>query len=82
MQLPTEAEFKEWLEHPVTIAFRAALKQRADDYAKGWEGGSFTDASGDATIQLNSKAIGNVQALRAVLEMGYDDIVEMNRWEQ
>ena len=76
-QLPNELEFKEWLQHPVTVQFRRALHMKADDYVTGWETGAYTGATADETVQLNSLHLGHVKALRAILTMEYDDLVAM-----
>ena len=76
-QLPTEMEFKEWLQHPVTVQFRKALRMKAEDYVAGWEAGSYTGATADETFQLNSLHLGHVRALRAALVMEYDDLIAM-----
>ena len=69
MQVVPKEEFQEWLQHPVTQAFRKYLSNNIRDFQEGWSNGAFTGATSDETIQLNSKAIGQIQILQNILEI-------------
>lgn len=60
----SDSDWAEWLAHPVTQAVRAALGKRVLDLQEGWLAGSYT-----ADPVLNSKAIGEAQALKSVLDL-------------
>ena len=75
--LPSQTEWTEWLDNPVTIAFRLALGKRIDIFRDGWENGTYTSDRADALLQLNAQAIGGVMAMRQMLTMEHEDLISM-----
>lgn len=56
-----------WCKHPVTQALIYSLYGDMAGHFEGWLNGEFTGKSADETIQKNSKALGSVSAIEAVL---------------
>lgn len=52
------------------------LKKLIEVSKEEWVNGHFTAESGDGTLQLNAEAIGRADALRRLLEVDYEDVVE------
>jgi len=42
-----------------------------------WAAGMYTGPSADQTAQLNAQAIGQIQALENLLNLSYEDLVEV-----
>lgn len=73
--MPTEEEFKSWLAHPVTQAFKRSLEARVSELQLEWVNGNFTAPEATSSMQLNARALGRAQAFAFVAEMEYADIV-------
>ncbi len=71
MRAITEAEFKEWLEHPVTQAVKAILEKKREQMRQDWEGGSFTDYESSTTALINVGNIGTCKGYAFVQELDY-----------
>jgi len=59
---------KEWLGHDITADLIKTLKEDIVTLKDRWSAGAFTGASFDETAQLNSKALGLVEALENILD--------------
>lgn len=70
----TEEEWSSWKEHPTTKIFRALMKKKLAEKQDLWMRGAYTAPDTSATIQLNSRAIGEAQLLRDIIELSVEDI--------
>ncbi len=68
---PSEQEFTEWKEHPVTKALLEMLEKERDVLRRQWEGGSFTDYEKDAFVLTNVNNVGYCRGLTYVCELNY-----------
>lgn len=73
-RLPTEEEWNQWQEHPVTQALLGVLALWKESVKEQWAAGSFTDMSQFGTAILNAKAIGAVQMIDQIINIEYDRI--------
>jgi hypothetical protein len=64
----TEEEIVYWLSSPVTQALRLTIEGDVHSHYEQWAGGSFTDVNAEGTVQLNSKALGELASLEAIGE--------------
>jgi len=64
--IPKE-EVVTWCKHPVTQALIYSLYGDMAGHFEGWLNGEFTGKTSDETIQKNSKALGSVAAIEAIL---------------
>ena len=64
--IPKE-EVRAWCKHPTTQSLVQSLYGDMAGHFEGWMNGEFTGASGDETVQKNSKAIGGVSAVENIL---------------
>lgn len=64
----TQEEIKNWLDHPCTRALRLTLNGDYIDYHQNWENGGFTKETSEGTAQLNSKALGAIEAIKLISE--------------
>ena len=76
--MPTETEFLEWLQNPVTQRFREILRDRKESLKESWAGGAFTDLSQYGTAILNAKAIGNCEMLDLMINVEYEELIGEN----
>ena len=70
----SQEEFNSWLAHPVTQALRQSAKVQCQEIMVDWLNGSFTGASADETIQMNSDAIGRGRIWALISELEFEDI--------
>jgi len=68
----TEPEFKDWLDHPVTRRVKSMLEKKQIGIMKAWAAGNLTAAEGDATLQMNAKAIGQCDSIDFVLNLDFE----------
>lgn len=73
-EVVSEEEWSSWKQHPTTVIFRGLLKKRIGEISEAWLGGGYTSPMGDQTLQLNSRAIGEVQCLKNLLELTPEEI--------
>jgi hypothetical protein len=79
MKLPTEQEWKEWQQHPATLALRKVLGNWQSNLKEQWAAGVFTDQSQFATAISNAKAIGNCEVIGRLIDFEYEQLEgEMN----
>jgi hypothetical protein len=64
-----EEEWKDWLQHPVTRAFRHFLRTEQEDIKGDWASGLFTGETLEQLAQLNSEAIGRHRQLEDIIEL-------------
>lgn len=69
----TQQEWAEWKQHPVTVLLHKYLQKQLKDGMEGWVNGAFTEYSGEATLQANSKAIGAAQCIDQILKLEAHD---------
>jgi hypothetical protein len=74
LRAPTEVEFKEWLQHPVTIALMKCLDANRDQLRRQWEAGSFSDYAKDGTILTNVANMGTCKGYAFVMELEYSQL--------
>ena len=70
---PLRVEVNEWKQNKVTKYFIECIKQDIDIIKESWSSGAYTMPEQSATIQLNSKALGSIEAL-----MNMQDLIEDN----
>lgn len=64
---PTPEEWRGWLDQSVGKAFKVMLEDSVQDLKDSWASGDFTGEDTEATIQLNSEALGKVQQIAEIL---------------
>lgn len=79
--IPTPEEWRGWLDQSVGKYFKEeVLKVKLEDLKDDWANGQFTADSAEATIQLNSEALGKTQAYADIIltleEISTDDSSE------
>ena len=75
-RLPHEGEWKEWLEHPTTLAVHRLLRQWKAEAQGAWAAGRFQlDGDPVQTTNMNAKVLGNLGTIEAVLDMTYESLV-------
>lgn len=62
-----QEEVRQWCKHPITKSLLNTLYGDMAGHFEGWASGEFTGSSADETIQKNSKALGSVAAIEAIL---------------
>lgn len=67
--------YDDWLAHPVTVALNRYLKSKHQEFLVAWAEGRFTSETADATLQLNSNAIGRAGMLLEILELEPSDFL-------
>ena len=67
-ELVSKEEWAEWKQHPTTQIFRELLRKRLGERQDDWVNGNFV------TLERNAKAIGEVQVLKAILELTSDEV--------
>ena len=60
-------EVVQWCSHPVTKSLLHSLYGDMAGHFEGWANGDFTGISDSETIQKNSKALGSVASIEAIL---------------
>lgn len=64
----TPEEVGAWKHHPLTEALLETLKGDYMGIHEAWADGFFTGESADETSQKNAKALGQIQAIEAMIE--------------
>lgn len=64
----SEEEKIQWLQSPCTRALLLTLQGDYLDIHQAWEAGEFTSESVDGTAQSNTKALGQMDAVRLIAE--------------
>tara|TARA_R110000868_G_scaffold304180_3_gene564708 strand:- start:810 stop:1070 length:261 start_codon:yes stop_codon:yes gene_type:complete len=75
VHLATEAEFKEWLLHPVTQQVRQMLEAKREELRRQWEGGAFTDYALEAVALVNVGNLGTCKGYAFVAELDYEQFI-------
>ena len=70
----SETEFKEWLEHPVTLAVKQALEGKREALRQAWEGGSFTDYTEEGIVLVNVGNIGTCKGYAWVQDLTWEEL--------
>lgn len=70
VELVSKEEWSEWLEIPTTKIFRALLRKRLIEKQEDWVSGRWPLAD------HNAKAVGECQALKAMLELTSEQVNE------
>ena len=73
--IPTEQEWNEWLQHPVTQAFRRCLQVERERLHNVWEAGQFSGETSDETAALNIMAAAEARLLGDMQQMDYSDLI-------
>lgn len=68
LDLASKNERDSWLQHPCTRSTIYSLQADIIDMLDMWSLGNFTAETAEGTIQLNSEALGQFKAARAVLD--------------
>lgn len=68
IEKPLKQEIVEWKQHKVTKYLIQQLKDDMKVIQETWTHGGFTTESESGTIQLNSRALGNIKALGELLD--------------
>jgi len=75
-RLPMEAEFREWLEHPVTRAHQDLLRRWREGLKEQWAAGVFSSSRSNETHAANLQALGQVAQLDQLLKLDYEEFIE------
>lgn len=70
----SETEFKEWLEHPVTLAVKEVLEKKREYLRLSWESGAFTDYSDIAMSLVNVGNIGTCRGYAYVQDLEWEEL--------
>ena len=65
---PLKQEVAEWKQHKVTKHLVKELEDTLEGVKEEWANGGFTLESESGTLQLNSRALGNIKALGQLLD--------------
>lgn len=72
----TLEEFLEWKQHPATDRFFKFLSRTRENIKEEWANSMYTGAETDETLQRNASALGQVQLLKLLDEVSFDEIEE------
>lgn len=72
--LVSEADFSDWLQHPVTLLLRAHLTAKREELKDRWAGGDFTNQEHFGTAMKNAEAIGACVVYANLLALEYEDL--------
>lgn len=72
--MTTLVEWQEWKRNPTTIEFFASLQALRESIKEDWVSGMYTAATSDGTVQLNAKALGQVQIIDRIMETSFEDV--------
>lgn len=75
----SENEFKEWLEHPVTVAVKALFRAKRAELLNDWAEGKFTYPLAESTVMKNAEKIGVCGAYAEFAELSYEDYETENQ---
>lgn len=78
---PTPQQAAGWLGQRVGKYHKAVLFEKIDDLKDCWSNGDFTGSSTEETIQLNSEALGKVQAYGDVILSLEEMVTDENEQE-
>lgn len=68
MAMPVnKEEWSEWLQHPVTVAYRRHMTERLREIQDEWAAGVYTSESSEGTAQRNAVALGQYRLLQDLL---------------
>ena len=71
-----QAEFLEWLEHPMTEQLRAWARRKREALKESWAQGSFSDGFDVAMAVKNAGATGACSAYLEVEKMDFETLSE------
>ena len=71
-----QAEFLEWLEHPVTEQLRAWARRKREALKESWAQGSFSDGFDVAMAVKNAGATGACSAYKEIVEIDFETLSE------
>lgn len=69
-----QAEWAEWLQHPVTKEFRALLLRRIESLKDEWMAGALISETELGTKVLNNRALGACQMLKDLHELDHEQV--------
>ena len=70
--LPTEEDFKAWLQHPVTQSVIKLLHMKREELRQQWEGGAFADYAIETTALVNVGNLGTCKGYAFVTDLTYE----------
>ena len=72
----SEEEFRNWELDPVTVAFKAYLRNKLNGAKSDWVAGKFTHPSAEGTAQINARALGYCEVIQEILDLPFSFINE------
>lgn len=75
-QLLSEEAFKEWLEHPATLALKQWLRVKRETEKENWADGDFVLPDPIATAIRQAAVIGQCKLCAELLALEYEQLVE------
>mgnify|MGYP001813239040 CR=1 FL=1 len=73
-QKPLRQEVTEWKQHKVTKYLVEQLGEDLENLKEMWAAGQFTAPDQAGTIQMNSRAIGQIAGITAILDFVASDM--------
>ena len=74
MRAPTEPEFQEWMEHPVTRSVMQVLHARREQLRQLWEGGAFSDYTIEGNVLTNVGTLGTCKGYAFVTDLTFEQL--------
>lgn len=75
MTMPVnKEEWSEWLQHPVTVAYRKGLIAMKGAIQNDWAAGVYTAESSEGTAQRNAVALGQFRLLEDLLSLDEESL--------
>lgn len=81
-RVPTEEEWKAWLDLPETTWLRQVARLRREEMKNQWEAGRFTDSTQWGQAMLNANAIGKCEAYTLLEELDYSKLLAEIDYEE
>lgn len=75
-ELPTEEEFLDWLQSPVTQLLREWARRRRQNLMERWANGDFSAAFSMEMAVKNAGATGACSILEEVIEPVFQDLID------
>lgn len=70
-----EAEFNDWLAHPITRELKRLLHEKREALKTDWEEGRLTFETCEGTAMKSVNAIGKLEAYADIMELEYEDFL-------
>ena len=79
--MPSEEEFNSWKDQGLTHMVMEVIRKRRESLKETWANGNFSDSFDVAMAVKNAGATGACSAYQMILDLDYQDILELSNEE-